>query len=135
MNEIKYGDDTNTFPSWSCSKVFYWLTYFEILSFNEFSLRQNLTLECNLEWILLRAFGWVTSCFGHVIAILFKRTTNFRNNEWLKTFKVVVGDRLLDVPGRILQTPDIIYGQVGMPSLDLSSVINAFVMWQVMKVV
>lgn len=46
----------------------------------------------------------------------------------MKTFEVVVGDRLLDVPGRILQTPDIIYGQVGvLSSLDLSSVSNAFV--------
>lgn len=45
----------------------------------------------------------------------------------MKTFEVVVGDRLLDVPGRILQTPDIIYGQVGVSSLDLSSVSNAFV--------
>ena len=45
----------------------------------------------------------------------------------MKTFEVVVGDRLLDVPGRILQTPDIVYGQVGESSLDLSSVINAFV--------
>ena len=62
-----------------------------------------------------------------VIAILFKRATNFRNDAWLKTFGVVVGDRLLNVPGRILQTPDIIYGQVGVSSLDLSSVSNAFV--------
>ena len=52
---------------------------------------------------------------------------NFRNEQWLKTFEVVIGDSLLDVPGRILQTPGIIYGQVGVLSLDRSSLICTIV--------
>ena len=61
------------------------------------------------------------------IAIIFKRLTNFQNDQWLQTFEVVVGDKLLDVPGRILQTPGIIYGQVGVSSLDRSSTEYAIV--------
>ena len=56
-----------------------------------------------------------------VIAILFKRTTIFRNNAWLRAFEIMVGDKLLNVPGRILQTPDIIYGQVG---IEFRSLLN-----------
>ena len=59
------------------------------------------------------------------IAILFKRSANFGNDEWLKAFEVVVGKKLLEVTGRILQTPGIIYGQVGVLSVDLSLVIYA----------
>ena len=62
-----------------------------------------------------------------VIAILFKRSANFRSNERVKTFEVVIGNNLLDVPGRILQTPGIIYGQVGVSSLDRSSTEYAIV--------
>ena len=42
----------------------------------------------------------------------------------MRIFGVEVGDKLLDVPGRILQTPDIVYGLVGV-EFDLSSVIYA----------
>ena len=75
------------------------------------------------NWNLLRASTWLASCFD--VAIFFKRLTNFRNDEWLRTFEVVVGEKLVDVTGRILQTPSIIYGKVGVSSADLSSVIYA----------
>ena len=81
------------------------------------------TLECN--WNLLwAALGWPHASII-VIAVLFKRSTNFRNDEWLKTFGVTVRAIMLNVPGRILQTPGIIYGKVGVSSLDISSVIYA----------
>ena len=45
----------------------------------------------------------------------------------MRTFEVVIGDNMLDVPGRILQTPGIIYGQVGVSILDRSSIIYPIV--------
>ena len=56
-----------------------------------------------------------------LLLFFFKRLTNFRNDQWLEAFEVVVGDRMLDVPGRILQTPGIIYGQVG---IEFESLLN-----------
>ena len=45
----------------------------------------------------------------------------------MKAFKVVVGDNMIDVPGRILQTPRIVYGQVSVSSLDHFSVIYTII--------
>lgn len=34
------------------------------------------------------------------------------NDDFMESFNVTVGKALLEVPGRILNTPDIIYGEV-----------------------
>lgn len=39
----------------------------------------------------------------------------------MKTFEVEVGDKLLDVPGRVLETPSILYDQVGVESRSFFS--------------
>lgn len=55
------------------------------------------------------------------IDILFKGLNNLRNDVCLETFNVRVGKTMLDVPGRILETPGIIYKQVGDESRSFFS--------------
>ena len=47
------------------------------------------------------------------------------NDDFMESFNVTVGNTMLEVPGRILKTPVIVYGEVW--SLYLFSVICAVV--------
>ena len=51
-----------------------------------------------------------------------QRSRNFSNDDWLESFNVTIGNKLVDVPGRVLKTPGILYGEVGVePGYFLSN--------------